>query len=117
MRLLVTGGAGFIGSCFVRYILKKYPNYFVYNLDALTYCGNLENLKDVENNLNYKFIHGDINDKKLTRELIAEVDCVINFAAESHVDRSIANPEIFVQTNVMGTVNVLECVRKISSVK
>ena len=108
MKLLVTGGAGFIGSCFVRHILNKYPDYQVINIDALTYCGNLANLKDVEKNPNYKFVHGNICDKKLTRELISQVDCVVNFAAESHVDNSIKNPEIFIETNVQGTLNLLQ---------
>lgn len=108
MRLLVTGGAGFIGNCFVRHILNKYPDYKVINLDALTYAGNLENLKDVENNQNYKFVHGNICDKKLVRELMAEVDACVNFAAESHVDRSITGPEIFVETNIQGTLNLLQ---------
>ena len=108
MRLLVTGGAGFIGNCFVRHILNKYPDYKVINLDALTYAGNLENLKDVENNPNYKFVHGNICGKKLVRELMAEVDACVNFAAESHVDRSITGPEIFVETNIQGTLNLLQ---------
>lgn len=108
MNLLVTGGAGFIGNCFVRHILNKYPDYKVINLDALTYAGNLENLKDVENNPNYKFVHGDICDKKLVRDLMAQVDCCVNFAAESHVDRSITGPEIFVETNIKGTLNLLQ---------
>ncbi len=108
MKLLVTGGAGFIGSCFVRHILNKYPDYRVINLDALTYAGNIENLDDVKDNPNYKFIHGNICDKQLVRELVNEVDAVINFAAESHVDRSITGPEIFVQTNVAGTLNLLQ---------
>ena len=110
MRILVTGGAGFIGSCFVRHILKKHK---VINLDALTYCGNLENLKDVETNPDYEFVHGNICDKKLVRELIREVDCVVNFAAESHVDNSIKHPEIFIETNVQGTLNLLEACREI----
>ncbi len=94
MKLLVTGGVGFIGSCFIRHILSKYPDYQVINIDALTYCGNLENLKDVQSNSNYKFVCGDICDKKLVRELISEGDCVRNFAAETHVDNSIKSPEI-----------------------
>lgn len=113
MKLLVTGGAGFIGSCFVRHILNKYPDYQVINIDALTYCGNLANLKDVEKNPNYKFVHGNICDKKLTRELISQVDCVVNFAAESHVDNSIKNPEIFIETNVQGTLNLLQASKEI----
>ena len=108
MKLLVTGGAGFIGSCFVRHILNKYSDYKVINLDALTYCGNLENLNDVKDNPNYTFVKGNICDKKLVQDLISEVDCVINFAAESHVDNSIKNPEIFVETNVQGTLNLLQ---------
>ena len=112
-KLLVTGGAGFIGSCFVRHILKKHPDYKIINLDALTYCGNLENLRDVENNPNYTFVHGNICDKKLVRELIREVDCVVNFAAESHVDNSIKTPEIFIETNVQGTLNLLQASKEI----
>ena len=108
MRILVTGGAGFIGSCFVRYMINKYPDYKIINLDALTYCGNLENLNDVKDNPNYRFVHGNICDKRLARELISEVDCVVNFAAESHVDNSIKHPEIFVETNVQGTLNLLQ---------
>ena len=108
MKLLVTGGAGFIGSCFVRHILNKYKDYKVINLDALTYAGNIENLDDVKGNPNYKFEHGNICDKKLVRELVNEVDAVINFAAESHVDRSITGPEIFIETNVQGTLNLLQ---------
>lgn len=113
MKLLVTGGSGFIGSCFIRYMLKKYANYNITNLDALTYCGNLENLIDIENNSNYKFVHGNICDKTLVQELIAEHDCVINFAAESHVDNSIKRPEIFIQTNVQGTLNLLQASKDI----
>ena len=108
MNLLVTGGAGFIGSCFVRHILNTYPDYRVINLDALTYCGNLDNLKDVENNPNYRFVHGNICDRRLVRELTGLVDCVVNFAAESHVDNSIKRPEIFVETNIQGTLNLLQ---------
>ena len=108
MNILVTGGAGFIGSCFVRHILNTYPDYRVINLDALTYCGNLDNLKDVENNPNYRFVHGNICDKRLVRELTGQVDLVVNFAAESHVDNSIKRPEIFVETNIQGTLNLLQ---------
>lgn len=111
--LLVTGGAGFIGNCFIRHILKKHPDYKVFNLDALTYAGNIENLNDVKDNPNYKFIHGNICDKKLVRELISQVDCVVNFAAESHVDRSITGPEIFIETNVQGTLNLLQASKEI----
>ena len=107
---LVTGGAGFIGSNFVHYMLKKYPEILLVNLDKLTYAGNLENLKDVEGDPRHVFVQGDICDKELVESLFAkyDFDYVINFAAESHVDRSIKNPEIFVQSNVMGTVNLLQ---------
>lgn len=111
--ILVTGGAGFIGSCFIRHELKKHSDYKIINLDALTYCGNLENLKDVENNPNYTFIHGNICDKNLVKEIIKNVDYVVNFAAESHVDNSIKNPSIFVETNVQGTLNLLQACKEI----
>ena len=112
-KLLVTGGAGFIGSCFVRHILNKYPQYKVINLDVLTYAGNVENLDDVKNNPNYTFVHGNICDKRLVRDLISQVDFVVNFAAESHVDRSITGPEIFIETNVQGTLNLLQACKEI----
>ena len=111
--LLVTGGAGFIGNCFIRHILNKYPQYEIINLDALTYCGNLENLKDIESNPNYTFVEGNICDKNLVRELIDEADCVINFAAESHVDNSIKHPEIFIETNIQGTLNLLQASKEL----
>jgi len=111
MKMLVTGGAGFIGSNFVRYILKKYPDYQVINLDLLTYAGNLENLKDVEKNLNYKFVKGDIADKNLVNELVKDIDIIVNFAAESHVDRSILDSAAFIHTNVIGTHNLLEAAK------
>ena len=112
-KILITGGAGFIGSAFVRQTLQKHPDYQVVNLDALTYAGNLETLADVEQNPNYRFIKGDIGDKNLVERLFAEgLDYGVNFAAESHVDRSIAGPEIFGQTNILGTQNLLEAVRK-----
>jgi dTDP-glucose 4,6-dehydratase len=106
---LVTGGAGFIGSNFVHHMLNKYSEIKIINLDKLTYAGNLENLKDVENSPNYTFIQGDICDKELIEKLFSDndIDYVVNFAAESHVDRSIKEPEIFVKTNVLGTVNLL----------
>src|SRR5574344_720382 len=113
MRILVTGGAGFIGNCFVRHILTKHPDYQVINLDALTYCGNLENLKDIEGNPNYTFVHGNICDRKLVRDLISQVDCVVNFAAESHVDNSIKHPEIFIESNVQGTLNLLQASKEL----
>ena len=108
---LITGCAGFIGSNFVHYMLKKYPEILLVNLDKLTYAGNLENLKDVEGDPRHVFVQGDICDKALVTDLIAKYDpdYVINFAAESHVDRSIRNPEIFVESNVLGTVNLLQC--------
>lgn len=107
MRILVTGGAGFIGSNFIHYILKKYPNYKVVNFDALTYAGNLENLKDLEKNKNYKFIKGDIADPKAVAVALKGVDAIVNFAAESHVDRSILSAADFVRTNIMGTAVLL----------
>lgn len=113
MKLLVTGGAGFIGSCFIRHELKKHPDYKIINLDALTYCGNIANLADIEDNPNYTFVHGNICDKKLVRDIISEVDCVVNFAAESHVDNSIKTPEIFVETNVQGTLNLLQASKEL----
>lgn len=113
MKLLVTGGAGFIGSCFIRHVLTKHPDYQVINLDALTYAGNIENLNDVKDNPNYTFVHGNICDKRLVRDLISECDCVINFAAESHVDRSITGPEIFIETNVQGTLNLLQASKEL----
>jgi len=113
MKLLVTGGAGFIGSCFIRHILNTYSDYKVVNLDALTYCGNLENLNDVKDNPNYTFVHGNICDHDLVRDIIKNVDCVVNFAAESHVDNSIKHPEIFVETNVQGTLNLLQACKEL----
>lgn len=110
-RLLVTGGAGFIGSNFIRHILNKYPDYHVTNLDKLTYCGNLENLKDAEKNRNYRFIKGDIADPKVVNSTAKNIDVIINFAAESHVDRSITDPASFVRTNVFGTHTLLEAAK------
>jgi dTDP-glucose 4,6-dehydratase len=111
MELLVTGGAGFIGSNFVRYILKKYPEDEIVNLDLLTYAGNLENLKDIENNKNYKFVKGDIADKVLVNDLVKDCDVIVNFAAESHVDRSILDSSDFIRTNIVGTHNLLEAAK------
>ncbi|MDD4699058.1 MAG: dTDP-glucose 4,6-dehydratase [Oscillospiraceae bacterium] len=115
---LVTGGAGFIGSNFIIYMLDKYDDVKIINVDALTYAGNLENLKSVENNPNYSFVQADIRDDKAISEIFAEtqIDYVINFAAESHVDRSISNPDIFVKTNVLGTVNLLNNAKKAWSI-
>lgn len=111
---LVTGGAGFIGSNFIHYMFKKNNDIRIINLDKLTYAGNLENLKNVENNANYSFIQGDICDKDLVGRLFEnyDIDYVVNFAAESHVDRSITEPEIFVQTNVLGTSVLLNAAKK-----
>ena len=108
---LVTGCAGFIGSNFVHYMLEKYQDIRLVNLDKLTYAGNLENLEDIKDDARHIFVKGDICDKALVTDLIAKYDpdYVINFAAESHVDRSIRNPEIFVESNVLGTVNLLQC--------
>lgn len=106
--ILVTGGAGFIGSNFILYMLKKYPKYKIINFDALTYAGNLDNLKAVENNSYYKFIKGDISISQNVSAVMQEVNYVIHFAAESHVDRSIDGPEIFVKTNVLGTQILLD---------
>lgn len=113
MKILVTGGAGFIGSNFVRYMVKKYPEYNIVNLDSLTYAGNLENLKDIEELSNYKFVKGDIADRQFINQLFKEekFDYVLNFAAESHVDRSITNPDIFIQTNIQGTQVLLDAAK------
>lgn len=111
MRLLVTGGAGFIGSNFIRYWLEKYPDDKIKNLDLLTYAGNLDNLLTVSQNPNYEFIKGDICDAKLVAELVNGVDIIVHFAAESHVDRSILDSGAFVKTNVEGTRILLEAAR------
>lgn len=108
MNLLVTGGAGFIGSNFIHYILENYPQDKVINFDALTYAGNLENLKEVSNQSNYQFVHGDIMDTLLLEKIIPDIDVIVHFAAESHVDRSILDSDAFVRTNVNGTLNLLE---------
>jgi dTDP-glucose 4,6-dehydratase len=110
--LLVTGGAGFIGSNFIHYWLETHPQDKVINLDALTYAGNLESLKDIEGNPNYVFVEGSINDAELVDKLMADTDTVAHFAAESHVDRSISDPTIFLQTNIMGTQVLLEAALK-----
>ena len=119
MKLLITGGAGFIGSNFVRYMVNKYPNYQIVNLDLLTYAGNLENLTDIENASNYKFVRGDIANREFINALFQEekFDYVINFAAESHVDRSITDPEIFVQTNIQGTLALLDAAKTFAVTK
>ncbi|WP_107839198.1 dTDP-glucose 4,6-dehydratase [Metasolibacillus meyeri] len=113
MRILVTGGAGFIGSNFVNYMVEKYPTYTIVNVDALTYAGNLANLKQSEEKPNYQFVKADITDAPTMDQLIGDnVDAVINFAAESHVDRSITNPGVFVQTNIQGTQVLLDAAKK-----
>lgn len=113
MNLLVTGGAGFIGSNFIRHMLSLHPDCAVINLDALTYAGNRENLRDAESNPRYTFVQGDIGDRDLVRSVMEKhrIDTVVHFAAESHVDRSIADPSIFVKTNVLGTQTLLEAAR------
>ncbi|MCR1918785.1 dTDP-glucose 4,6-dehydratase [Frisingicoccus caecimuris] len=114
MKILVTGGAGFIGGNFVHYMVNKYPEDMIVNLDLLTYAGNLETLKPVENKPNYKFVKGNIADRKLVFDLFEKekFDAIVNFAAESHVDRSIEDPEIFVITNVLGTTTLLDASRE-----
>jgi dTDP-glucose 4,6-dehydratase len=113
-KILITGGAGFIGSHVVRLFVQKYPEYKIFNLDVLTYAGNLENITDIENAPNYTFIKGDITDESFIANLFAEhqFDGVVHLAAESHVDRSIEDPMAFVKTNVIGTVNLLNASRK-----
>ena len=114
MNILVTGGCGFIGSNFIRYILKSYPDYSLINVDKLTYAGNLENLSDLSRSPHYHFIRGDITDASRIGELISKgVETIVNFAAESHVDRSIEDPGAFMKTNVFGTFVLLEAMRKV----
>jgi len=109
MKIMVTGGAGFIGSNFIRHMLTRHPSYTIINFDTLTYAGNLENLKDITDKPTYQFVRGDIRDQKAVNNLLAGgVDAIVNFAAESHVDRSIDNAAIFVETNVLGTQVLLD---------
>ena len=114
-NVLITGGAGFIGSHVVRRFVKNYPNYHIFNLDALTYAGNLENINDIENEANYTFVKGDIVDENFINNLFQthEFEGVLHLAAESHVDRSIEDPLSFVKTNVIGTMNLLNAARKL----
>jgi len=112
MHILVCGGAGFIGSTFIINYLKNHPSSTITNLDSLTIGSNLENLKELHNNTNYKFIEDDIRNETLIDELVKDNDLVVNFAAESHVDRSIANPKPFLETNIIGTYSILEAIRK-----
>ena len=114
-NILITGGAGFIGSHVVRRFVQNYPNYHIFNLDALTYAGNLENIRDIENEPNYTFIKGDIVNENFINDLFAKYsfDGVLHLAAESHVDRSIEDPLSFVKTNVIGTMNLLNAARKL----
>ena len=113
-KILITGGAGFIGSHVVRLFVKKYPNKKIFNLDALTYAGNLENIEDIETEDNYEFIKGDITNEQFIDELFAkhQFDGVIHLAAESHVDRSIKDPMAFLKANIFGTVNLLNASKK-----
>jgi len=111
MKLLVTGGCGFIGSNFIRYILKNYPNYEVVNLDKLTYSGNPDNLIDIQDDKRYRFVKGDICDSKLVKKLIENVDAIVNFAASTHVDRSIEDASDFVETNIKGVHSILEVLK------
>jgi dTDP-glucose 4,6-dehydratase len=116
MNILVTGGSGFIGRNFIEYMLNKYPTYHFVNYDILTYAGNIDNVKEFEHEENYSFVQGDINNKELLCYVIKKqrIDTIINFAAESHVDRSISNPDIFVKTNVLGTQVLLDVARTLN---
>lgn len=106
-KILITGGCGFIGSNFIRYLFKNY-NYKIINLDALTYAGNPENLKDISSDKKYKFVYGRVEDKKLVKNLIKDVSCIVHFAAETHVDRSISSASVFIMTNIVGTHILLD---------
>ena len=114
MKILVTGGAGFIGSNFVKYILKNYPEDSVVNFDKLTYAGNLENLKDIEKDERYSFVQGDICDYKALLDASNGVDVIVHFAAESHVDRSVHSSKEFLDSNIYGTQNVIDVVRELN---
>jgi dTDP-glucose 4,6-dehydratase len=111
MRILITGGLGFIGSNFIRYLSSKKPDNHILNVDKIGIGANLENLNDVGKRKNYQFIRGDISNQGEAEKIINDVDAVINFAAETHVDRSIADPKPFIESNIMGTFNLLEAER------
>jgi dTDP-glucose 4,6-dehydratase len=114
MKLLITGGAGFMGSHFIKYILAKYPEYTVVNFDKLTYAGNLENLTEVAANPRYTFVQGDICNRAEVEKVITDhgIEAIVNYAAETHVDRSIMDPDAFLRTDVLGTFNLLEATKK-----
>jgi dTDP-glucose 4,6-dehydratase len=116
-KILITGGAGFIGSNFTRYLLGKYPDYQVTVLDALTYAGNLDNLKELLDNPNFQFVHGDIRDKAIVNKLMSDSEAVVHFAAETHVDRSIIDADSFITTDVYGTYLLLEAARSAGAKK
>ncbi|MCL4435500.1 MAG: dTDP-glucose 4,6-dehydratase [Thaumarchaeota archaeon] len=117
MRILVTGGCGFIGSNFIRYILSRHPDYSVINMDKLTYAGRLENLKDIMNDKRYKFLKGDICIPEDVNKAVKDIDMIVNFAAETHVDRSIVSPEAFLKVDVVGTFRLLEAARHRNATK
>ncbi|WCM14565.1 dTDP-glucose 4,6-dehydratase [Priestia filamentosa] len=114
MNILVTGGAGLIGSNFIQYMIETYPAYFIVNYDALTYAGNLDNLKEIHHHEHYTFIKGDINNRELLDTVVKEheIDVIVNFAAESHVDRSITEPDVFIKSNVLGTQTLLDIAKE-----
>lgn len=114
MNILVTGGAGFIGSNFIHYMIETYPAYFIVNYDALTYAGNLDNLKEIHHHEHYTFIKGDINNGELFDTVVKEheIEVIVNFAAESHVDRSITEPGVFIKSNVLGTQTLLDIAKE-----
>ncbi|AKO93701.1 dTDP-glucose 4,6-dehydratase [Priestia filamentosa] len=114
MNILVTGGAGFIGSNFIQYMIETYPDYFIVNYDALTYAGSLDNLKEIHHHEHYTFIKGDINNRELLDKVVKEheIDVIVNFAAESHVDRSITEPDVFIKSNVLGTQTLLDIAKE-----
>jgi dTDP-glucose 4,6-dehydratase len=114
IKLLVTGGLGFIGSNFIRYVLSKYPNIEVVNVDKIGWGANPENLREIKNAKNYRFVKGDISNPNLVNEIVEDIDAIINFAAESHVDRSIAEPDPFIKSNILGTFTMLEALRRLS---